>query len=86
MLFFPLWKRVLVIGICVLGLVFSMPNLFYEAADTANRAQAKIEALEKNGDPVPEFLRADAESWPSYLPSAVVNLGLDLRGGAHLLV
>ncbi|MFS9531685.1 hypothetical protein Q6247_26330, partial [Klebsiella pneumoniae] len=23
--------------------------------------------------------------WPSFLPSGLVNLGLDLRGGAHLL-
>jgi preprotein translocase subunit SecD len=86
MLFFPLWKRVLVIGICLLGLVFSMPNLFYQTADTANRAEARIAALEKEGDPVPDSLRADAASWPGYVPSGVVNLGLDLRGGAHLLV
>ena len=26
-----------------------------------------------------------AAQWPSYLPSSLVNLGLDLRGGAHLL-
>ena len=86
MLFFPLWKRVLVIGICLVGLVFAMPNLFYESADTASRARDEIVLLEENGDPVPADLRAKAESWPSYLPSDVVNLGLDLRGGAHLLV
>ena len=33
----------------------------------------------------PLCTQADAPSWPSYLPSGVVNLGLDLRGGAHLL-
>ena len=27
----------------------------------------------------------DASGWVSFLPSALVNLGLDLRGGAHLL-
>ena len=86
MLFFPLWKRVLVIGICLIGLAFAMPNLFYEAADTANRAQDEVVRLEANGEPVPVGLRAEAESWPGYLPSNVVNLGLDLRGGAHLLV
>jgi preprotein translocase subunit SecD len=86
MLFFPLWKRVLVIGICLIGLAFSAPNLFYEAADGFNRAPGEIAQLEKAGKPVPPELRARAESWPGYLPSNVVNLGLDLRGGAHLLV
>ena len=47
MLFFPLWKRVLVIGICVAGLAFAMPNLFYDSADTANRAGDEITRLER---------------------------------------
>ena len=50
MLFFPLWKRVLVIGVCLIGLMFAMPNLFYEAADTANRAQDEIVRLEANSN------------------------------------
>ena len=29
--------------------------------------------------------QAALAGWPSFLPSALVNLGLDLRGGAHLL-
>jgi preprotein translocase subunit SecD len=33
----------------------------------------------------PELL-ADAAGWPRWLPSGLVNLGLDLRGGAHVLV
>ena len=33
-----------------------------------------------------ENRKADLESWPSLLSSKIVNLGLDLRGGAHLLV
>ncbi|MCH8169376.1 MAG: protein translocase subunit SecD, partial [Proteobacteria bacterium] len=86
MLFFPLWKRVLVIGICVAGLLFAMPNLFYDSADSAARARTEIAKLEKKGEPVPAGLRELAGSWPSYLPIDVVNLGLDLRGGAHLLV
>ncbi|MCH8952891.1 MAG: protein translocase subunit SecD [Proteobacteria bacterium] len=86
MLFFPLWKRILVIGICLVGLLFAMPNLFYDTADSAARAQTEIAKLEKKGEPVPAELRELAGSWPSYLPIDVVNLGLDLRGGAHLLV
>ena len=86
MLFFPLWKRVLVIGICLAGLVFSMPNLFYEHADTSSRAWAEIAKLQDDGIPVPAELQAKADEWPNYLPPGVVNLGLDLRGGVHLLV
>ncbi len=86
MLQFPLWKRLLVIGICLTGIVFSMPNLFYDQADTAARARGEIERLVRDGAPVPDELSAEAASWPSWLPAEVVNLGLDLRGGAHLLI
>jgi len=34
---------------------------------------------------VAEGLEEQASRWPSFLPSGLVNLGLDLRGGAHLL-
>ena len=33
----------------------------------------------------PKVLQERADAWPSFLPSSLVNLGLDLRGGAHLL-
>ena len=45
MLFFPLWKRMLVIGICLAGLAFSMPNLFYDHADSAARAEDALAAI-----------------------------------------
>ncbi len=86
MLQFPLWKTLLTVAICVAGLLFTLPNLFYEAADEAGRARAEIAQIEAAGGPVPAELRAQAEQWPSYLPPGVVRLGLDLRGGAHLLV
>lgn len=40
---------------------------------------------------LPNFMSAQTrtslqESWPSFLPTQSVNLGLDLRGGSHLLV
>ncbi len=36
---------------------------------------------------MPNFLSSNAKEkfWPSFLPQKTVNLGLDLRGGAHLL-
>ena len=86
MLYFSLWKKALVIGVCLLGALFAAPNVFYDAADTAARARTQIALVEARGEaPSPELL-AQAARWPSFLPASVLNLGLDLRGGAHLLV
>ncbi|MGF1446821.1 MAG: protein translocase subunit SecD [Pikeienuella sp.] len=86
MLQFPLWKTLLTVAICVAGLLLTLPNLFYETADEAARAKTEIAKIEQVGGPVPDELRAAADAWPSILPPDVVRLGLDLRGGAHLLV
>ncbi len=82
MLDFPAWKKVLIWGICLLGVIFALPNLFYDRVDRHNQALRKIEA----GAPRTPELEADLAAWPGWLPSTIVNLGLDLRGGAHLLV
>ncbi|MEL7215082.1 MAG: protein translocase subunit SecD [Pseudomonadota bacterium] len=78
MLYFPLWKKALIWLTCALGVMLAAPNLWYERVERANDAVALAEA----GGPLGE----DAALWPSYLPSNLLNLGLDLRGGAHLLV
>lgn len=80
MLQIPLWKRVLILAICAAGLAFSFPNGFYGTVETHNDAVADIERF----GTTPER-EADAAVWPSFLPSSLVNLGLDLRGGAQLL-
>ena len=80
MLQIPLWKRVMILGLCVLGILFSFPNVFYSAVETHNDAAVEIETL----GTTPEREAALA-TWPEILPSTLVNLGLDLRGGAHLL-
>ena len=80
MLQIALWKRVLIWATCAAGLLFAMPNLFYGQVERHNDAAAEIEVLGET----PDRLAALAE-WPSFLPSTLVNLGLDLRGGAHLL-
>ena len=80
MLQIPAWKRILILGVCLAGLVFAFPNAFYSRVEQHNDALAEIEAMGST----PERLIA-VESWPSFLPSTLVNLGLDLRGGAHLL-
>ena len=80
MLQIALWKRVLIWATCALGLLLAMPNGFYTRVETHNDATASLEAgFSGNG------LEEQAALWPSYLPSSLVNLGLDLRGGAHLL-
>jgi preprotein translocase subunit SecD len=74
------WKRVTIWLTVVVGLLLAMPNLFYSRVELSNDAEKAIEA----GLDTTE-MRADAGAWPSFLPSGLVNLGLDLRGGAHLL-
>ena len=75
------WKRILIIGICLLGLAYAAPNLFYNRVEAHNDA---IATIEKTGASNAELDAAQA-GWPNWLPSGLVNLGLDLRGGAHLL-
>ncbi|MCY1125893.1 protein translocase subunit SecD [Frigidibacter sp. RF13] len=77
----PAWKRILTWVLCVAALVFAAPNAFYPRVEKHNDAVA---ALAKGAPETPELL-ADKALWPDWLPSDIVNLGLDLRGGAHLL-
>ncbi len=80
MLQIDLWKRIVIWGLVALGLLMALPNGFYTRVETSN--DAVVEIVEKGS--TPERV-ADAALWPDYLPSGLVNLGLDLRGGAHLL-
>ena len=80
MLQIDLWKRLLIWTTVAVGLILAMPNTFYPRVEQHNDAVA---AMELQGE-TPELLE-QAAGWPSFLPSGLVNLGLDLRGGAHLL-
>lgn len=80
MLQIDLWKRVLIWLVCVTGLLLALPNAFYTRVEQAN--DAAIEIIAKGE--TPERLEI-VDQWPSWMPSSLVNLGLDLRGGAHLL-
>jgi len=60
--------------------LLAMPNAFYTRVEQSNDARAIIA-----GGVSDDALAAQAAQWPSFLPSGLVNLGLDLRGGAHLL-
>ena len=70
MLQIALWKRFTIWVLCIGGLLLAMPNAFYSRVETFNDAK---------------LLNETSDIWPSFLPSSLVNLGLDLRGGAHLL-
>lgn len=88
----PLWKTLLIWALCALGLVFALPNAFYDRVERHNDAVAAIEktrgpevdGVRPEGTATPEQA-ADRALWPDWAPSAIVQLGLDLRGGAHLL-
>ncbi|SIN96580.1 protein translocase subunit SecD [Vannielia litorea] len=80
MLQISFFNRLVIWVLVAAGLLAAMPNVFYGRVETHNDAVAAIET----GGATPE-LEADAAKWPGYLPNNLVNLGLDLRGGAHLL-
>ncbi len=80
MLHIETWKRVLIWGAVALGLIYAAPNLFYGRVEAHKDAVAAIES--SGSTPGRE---AAAAQWPNWLPATLVNLGLDLRGGAHLL-
>ena len=70
MLYIETWKKTLIWAVCALGVLLAMPNMFYERVERFNDA---------------EKLGQTSDEWYGVLPSSLVNLGLDLRGGAHLL-
>ncbi|WP_136441226.1 protein translocase subunit SecD [Pacificoceanicola onchidii] len=74
------WKRVLIWATLALGIVLALPNGFYTRVEQRNDAVAAIDL----GADTQEN-QSLAAQWPGFLPSGLVNLGLDLRGGAHLL-
>ena len=80
MLQIDLWKRIVIVLTCVVGIWLALPNAFYGPVEQHNDA---VKAIELSGA-TPE-LQAQQALWPEWMPSGLVNLGLDLRGGAHLL-
>ncbi len=83
MLRFPWWKIVLIIVPCLWGIYNVIPHFFYADVEKYNDIQAQIlsdKALDK------QPLITVEDTWFKWAPSRIVNLGLDLRGGAHVLV
>ena len=82
MLHTPLWKRLLILAIIVWGILTALPNALYTRVEQHNDAAKAIAA---NGGIATEDQAAALALWPEFLPSSLMALGLDLRGGAHLL-
>lgn len=80
MLQFALWNRILIFCVCLIGVVIAIPNIFYTRVERFNDANLALDAGQN-----PAGLEEDIAGWYGWLPSSLVNLGLDLRGGAHLL-
>jgi preprotein translocase subunit SecD len=81
MLQFSLWQKIFIWSVCALGILFALPNVFYTRVEIKNDiAEALSKGLQISSDDI-----TNSKKWPSFLPSNLVNLGLDLRGGAHLL-
>lgn len=59
MIYIPLWKTILTVAVCLLGIIFVSPNF---------------------------FTQEQLKSFPSWFPKSQLVLGLDLQGGAHLLL
>ena len=81
MLQFSRWQKLLILSICLIGVLFSTPNAFYNRVETKNDI---LKAISKGQD-ASDLELEKINAWPDFLPSNLVNLGLDLRGGAHLL-
>ncbi len=80
MLHISVFRQVLIVLTCLLGLTLAAPNLMYDRVERHNDAVKVIESGQTDA-----ALEAEAALYPGFLPSGLVNLGLDLRGGAHLL-
>ncbi len=81
----PLWKRIVIWAVVALGVAMAAPNLFYARVETHNDALTEMAKAAEAGQAVTPAQQAAAAVWPALAPAALVNLGLDLRGGAHLL-
>ena len=79
MLKFPLWKILLILMPCLWGIYSFSPHFFYSQVE-------KYNDLKKSGIVETQQPLLEPQLWYDWAPSDLVNLGLDLRGGAHVLV
>ncbi len=82
MLNFSRIKLFFVLIPCMWAIYASLPHLNYERVERLNEAKDLFDA----GKELSSKLQEDLNGWPGWLSTNIVNLGLDLRGGAHVLV
>ncbi len=66
MLQIPLWKRLVIWGLVILGLYFASPNGFYTRVETHNDAVKTIEATGATAE-----LEAARSAWPDWAPAGL---------------
>ena len=64
---------------CLWGIYSFSPHFFYSQVE-------KYNDLKKSGLVETQKPLLESQLWYDWAPSDLVNLGLDLRGGAHVLV
>ena len=81
MLNFSFFRIITIFIPCLVALWISVPNFNYSNVEIINDAvltDGKTEAVQE--------VRKNLPFWPEWLPNKLINLGLDLRGGAQVLV
>lgn len=77
-----IWLRLIIYAVCLWGVAIALPNAFYDRVEVHNDAAQAVAAAKGTAS---AEQKADLALWPGWLPSSLMPLGLDLRGGAHLL-
>ena len=83
MLRFPWWKIIIIIVPCLWGAYSVTPHFFYSEVEKYNDVQAQM-LLDQPVDN--QALLIAENSWYPWAPSRIVNLALEFRRGAHVLV
>lgn len=86
MLQFPPWKIALIVGMVLWGCLLALPNMFSDTdlgIEPIQPATENTQIIQKWED---EVAKAQASSWPGFMPTNKLNLGLDLQGGVYLLI
>ena len=58
-----LWKRLFIWGVCLWGILFSLPNVFYPQVERHNDAAALVA---ETGS-LPASAEADLNGWPAWM-------------------
>ena len=86
MLHFSPVKKAMILLTVLFGFLLALPNFFSDRVKPSNDAELRIEtALKAGGRASPRDIET-ASQWPGLMPDSLLRLGLDLQGGAHVLV